>query len=99
MHDLKRVKMDQDCYLQGSSLASTSTFNSTVMIPSEFHLPKSFLFQNCFFGLKYVKHLFRPEWCGKYSWQHYDVSTDTTFYYTCMKTEWERKYKVSTEHK
>ena len=37
---------------------------------------------------------FRPEWCEKYSWLHYDAGTDAAF---CMKTETEKKFKSSTK--
>ena len=67
------------------------------MIPSKFHPPKSFLFPKRSFGLKNEKRSFRPEWCEKYSWLHYDASIDAAFCYICMKVEQESKYKVSTK--
>ena len=80
-----------------SSSASTSAcYDSTVMIPSKFHPPKSFLFPKRSFGSKNEKRSFRPEWCEKYSWLHYDASIDAAFCYICMKVE-QIKYKVSTK--
>jgi len=66
-----------------------------LLIPSKFHPPKSFLFPKC---SKNEKRSFRPEWCEKYSWLHYDASIDTAFCYICMKVERESKYKVSTKY-
>ena len=83
-----------DC---SSSASTRACYDSTVMIPSKFHPPKSFLFPKRSFGSKNEKHSFRPEWCEKYSWLHYDASIDAVFCYICMKVERESKYKVSTK--
>ena len=63
----------------------------------EFHPPKSFLLPKHSFGLKNKKLSFRPEWCEKYSWLHYDVGTDAAFCYMCMKAKQQKKYKASTK--
>ena len=68
-----------------SAIASAST----VTIP-----PKSFSFPKRLFGSKNEKRSFRPEWCDKYSWLHYDAPKDAAFCYICMKVEGERKFKV-----
>ena len=54
-------------------MLSTSASDSTVTIPNKFHPPKLFPFPRRLFGSKNEKHSFRPEWCDKYSWLHYDA--------------------------
>ena len=80
-----------------SSDIASACPDSAGMIPNKFHPPKSFLFPKRTLGSKNEKRAFWPEWCEKYSWLHYDVSTDAAFCYICMKTERERKYKASTK--
>ena len=81
-----------------SIAASTSaSHNSVVIIPNKFHPPKSLLLPKRSFGSKNEKRSYRPEWCEKYSWLHYDVGTDAVFCYICMKAEREEKYKASTK--
>ena len=71
-----------------SAIASAST----VTIPNKFHPPKSFSFPKRLFGSKNKKCSFRPEWCDRYSWVHYDAPKDAAFCYICMKVEGERKF-------
>ena len=40
---------------------------------------------------------FRAEWCEKYSWLHYDTSTDAAYCYICMKAELGNKFLASTK--
>ncbi|KAL5481387.1 hypothetical protein EMCRGX_G021530 [Ephydatia muelleri] len=40
---------------------------------------------------------FRAEWCEKYSWLHYDNSTDAAYCYICMKAELGNKFLASTK--
>ena len=47
--------------LDRSSASTSACYDSTVMIPSKFHPPKSILFPKRSFGLKNEKRSFRPE--------------------------------------
>ena len=76
-------------------MEASVTYSSTV--PVKFHPGKSFLFPKRSFGSINNKRSFRAEWCQKYSWLHYDVSTDAASCYACMKAERENKYKSSTK--
>ena len=79
------------------SILSSSA--SAVVPPEKFHPNKSFPFPKRSFGSKGEARSFRPEWCEKYSWLHYDAGTDAAFCFICrMKTETEKKFKSSTKH-
>lgn len=77
------------------SILSSSA--SAVVPPEKFHPNKSFPFPKRSFGSKGEARSFRPEWCEKYSWLHYDAGTDAAFCFICMKTETEKKFKSSTK--
>ena len=73
------------------SILSSSA--SAVVPPEKFHPNKSFPFPKRSSRSKGEARSFRPEWCEKYSWLHYDAGTDAAFCFICMKTETEKKFK------
>ena len=85
-----------------SSLPSSSSTKPTGLsiasMPEKFHPLKSFLLPKRAFGSKGQMRSFRAEWCEKYSWLHYDNSTDAAYCYICMKAELGNKFLASTKH-
>ncbi len=48
-------------------------------------------------GSKREKRSFRPEWCQRYDWLHYDCVADAALCHVCMKAEHENKFLASTK--
>ena len=66
-------------------------------VPEKFHPSKSYVFPVHKFGSKGEKRQFKPEWCDKYDWLHYDRVADAAFCHPCMKAESEKLFLASTK--
>ena len=66
--------------------------------PEKPHQPKAFTFQKHSLGKKQVEQrAFQPIWFAKWSWIHYDESSDSAFCHICVKAEGEGKLKASSK--
>ena len=63
----------------------------------QFRPTKAFQFPKRRFGSKGEERSFHAEWCGAFSWLHYDVTADAAFCHVCMCCESEKKVLASTK--
>ena len=76
----------------------TSSLAQVYHPPEKFQPSKSFKFPKRIFGSQGKDHRsFRAEWCDKYKWLHYEVSSDSAFCHVCMVAEFEKKFLASTK--
>ena len=92
-------------HTNGSALSSSLPLSSstmptglsTALMPEKFYPPKSLLLPKRAFRSKGQMHSFRAKWCEKYSWLHYDNSTDAAHCYKCMKAEHGNRFLARTK--